>query len=644
MPRSTDKIIAVVASAAFVASLCPVSAAYAHENTELLGASSATHEEASSNVVLALDADTTTSNVLASNDVLGMYTQLEQAFPGINDAGVSLTLASESASEEEAASNSADETAWVALSETSSIETVKELIRALPDAPKITAAGAGVYDAQVEAAVAAYSALSKADQQTLDTESFSGQSYGRTLESAQWAVKAIHEVDNSTTLASGTYSETTVPALSSEYSKGKSTSPRQRPWSVKDVTVKDGKAYGTVTVESSSYTYLYMSGQKFENTAKTGNSTFENVPIDLNSTQYLTAYSTSMLTEIAFSLTTTIDETPSGDKTLTPEQVEKLIGALPSDPYAIDISYVVKVHDAQTAYDALTSEEKAQVNAVVLPSGVSCERALEVAQWAVNSLSIVDNSTTLVSGVYKLEQGVMKTDMGCSDSARNLTWSVVKIVVNNGKATATLKRSGGNTPIASAYFEGRVIPANEDGTFTIPIAFNTDLYFATMSSGATDSTVGVSYHLNTAFDVDNAKPDAVIDDNTNNNSDDDSNKKSDNEKADTQNNSTTPTASVNTTGNVSSAGSGNALGLTSGASAKTAETSTTSAQTNATGVAAGSDSAQGASSQAELSGANAQEGSASSGVSPWALGGGFAGVALAGGAGFSALFRKREQH
>ena len=637
MPRSTDKIIAVVASVAFAASLCPVSAAYAHENTELLGVSIATHEEASSNVVLALDADTTTSNVLASNDVLGMYTQLEQDFPGINDAGVSLTLASESASEEEAASNSADETAWVALSETSSIETVKELIRALPDAPKITAAGAGVYDAQVEAAVAAYSALSKADQQTLDTESFSGQSYGRTLESAQWAVKAIHEVDNSTTLASGTYSETTVPALSSEYSKGKSTSPRQRPWSVKDVTVKDGKAYGTVTVESSSYTYLYMSGQKFENTAKTGNSTFENVPIDLNSTQYLTAYSTSMLTEIAFSLTTTIDETPSGDKTLTPEQVEKLIGALPSDPYAIDISYVVKVHDVQTAYDALTSEEKAQVNAVVLPSGVSCERALEVAQWAVNSLSIVDNSTTLTSGVYKLEQGVMKTDMGCSDSARNLTWSVVKIVVNNGKATATLKRSGGNTPIASAYFEGRVIPANEDGTFTIPIAFNTDLYFATMSSGATDSTVGVSYHLNTAFDVDNAKPDAVIDD-------DDSNKKSDNENADTQNNSTTPTASVNTTGNVASAGSGNALGLTSGTSAKTAETSTASAQTNATGAAAGSDSAQGVSSQAELSSPSAQESSASSGVSPWALGGGFAGVALAGGAGFSALFRKREQH
>ena len=136
------------------------------------------------------------------------------------------------------------------------------------------------------------------------------------LECAQWALNALREVDASTTLGAGTYSASTTPALSSEYSKGKSTSARQRPWSVKDVTVVDGKAYGTVTVQSDTYTYIYMAGQKFQNTAgKNQHSTFENVPIDLNSTQYLTAYLTSMQTEIVFSITTTIDESATGGST-----------------------------------------------------------------------------------------------------------------------------------------------------------------------------------------------------------------------------------------------------------------------------------------------------------------------------------------
>ncbi len=610
LARSANKLIAALASAAMAASLCPVSAAFAQDATELSGAPAAMHEALDGAVVLEAEA----------------------------------------------------------------VTTAKSLINALPDAPKITAAAAGTYDAQIAEATAAYDALAEADQKALDAETCptSNQPYGRVLECAQWALNAMREVDASTTLGAGTYSASTTPALSSEYSKGKSTSARQRPWSIKDVTVVDGKAYGTVTVESDTYTYIYMAGQKFQNTAgKNQHSTFENVPIDLNSTQYLTAYSTSMRTEIVFSITTTIDESATGgstgggsgeggggstgggtenpgggsgsggQETVTPAQVTKLIAALPSDPYKITIADVCQIHDTQVAYESLTDEQRSQVDVIPLPSGVSCQRALEVAVWAVQSLAITDNTTTLADGVYYLKQGDMKSDMGISVTHRNFYWSVMKIVVSNGKATATLKRSGGNTPIASVYFEGRVLDANQDGTFTIPIALNTDMYFSTKPrvDSTTDSTVGLSYHLNTTFDVANAKPDATLEedangtgDNTGGSGDGDSSSES----------TGATTGPVNTTGNVGSVGNGNALGLTSSSNNKKASTKTAAADSDFGAAATSANSVSGARSGSAAGDDDADADTAT--IPPLAVGGSFAGVALAGGAGFFALFRKREQH
>ena len=204
----------------------------------------------------------------------------------------------------------------------SDVAAAKALIAALPTAPQVTAAEKGTYDSQIKAAVDAFNALDEADQQTLDTTEVDGgtQSYGRTLECAEWAMKAIADCDNSTTLADNTYTEATTPELSSEYSKGKSTSSRQRPWSITDVTVAAGKATGTVTVESKTYDYIYMGGKKIENSAPSGsNAVFKNVPIDLNSTQYLTAHSTSMATEIVFSITSTIDESTGAPETVVTE-------------------------------------------------------------------------------------------------------------------------------------------------------------------------------------------------------------------------------------------------------------------------------------------------------------------------------------
>ena len=181
--------------------------------------------------------------------------------------------------------------------------------------------------AAVEALKADYDALSADDQATLDsrtTHTGTGQPLGRVLESALWTVWSFAEADNSTTLADGTYNSTSTPALTSQYSKGKSTSSRQKAWSVKQVEVTDGKAYATIAVASDSYTAIMLHGTTYPKTNTTGNSEFANVPVDLNSTFYFNGVSSSMSVPIAFSLTTTIEE-PAAEQQAEPERTDLAI-------------------------------------------------------------------------------------------------------------------------------------------------------------------------------------------------------------------------------------------------------------------------------------------------------------------------------
>lgn len=194
--------------------------------------------------------------------------------------------------------------------EDSKIDEVRKAIQDLDvDPTKYTAADR----TRLEAIKAEFDELSASDQAVLDAEtshSDTGQPLGRVLESALWAVWSYDSIDNSTTLADETYDETTTPALSSEYSKGKSTSPRQKPWSVKSVKVEGGLATATIAVESDSYTGIWMGGKTYPRTNTSGNCEFAGVPIELNSTFYFAGISSSMPVPIAFSLTTNIVESP----------------------------------------------------------------------------------------------------------------------------------------------------------------------------------------------------------------------------------------------------------------------------------------------------------------------------------------------
>jgi len=198
-----------------------------------------------------------------------------------------------------------------AAGEVAPIDAVKAMIEKLPNCGDVTEADREA----IEAAQEAYEALSEEDQATLDTQSGNyayetGQPYGRVLETALWGLWSLNPVDNSTTLAPGTYDANTTPALSSSYSKGKSTSGRQKPWGVESITVDENQnVTGIIYVESGTYTGLIYQGQTYEMTKVSDKlCKSEPVPIDLNSTFYISGISSSMGIPIAFSISTEIDE------------------------------------------------------------------------------------------------------------------------------------------------------------------------------------------------------------------------------------------------------------------------------------------------------------------------------------------------
>jgi len=169
---------------------------------------------------------------------------------------------------------------------------------------------------RVEAIQAAYEALSAEDQATVDSTfnhpSGDGQSYGRILESALWAVRS-YTTDDSTTLVPGTYTTSTTPAVSSESSKGKSDSSRVRNWWVESVEVSaDGKATAYIYVTSgeatanklTSYPSVWAGGK---NIARDANNNYA-IPVDLNGITYFGGVSSSMPRPTMYALTTTITE------------------------------------------------------------------------------------------------------------------------------------------------------------------------------------------------------------------------------------------------------------------------------------------------------------------------------------------------
>jgi len=325
------------------------------------------------------------------------------------------------------------------------IDEVKAMIEELPNCSDVTEADRE----RIEAAQAAYEALSTEDQAALDTEIGTyayntGQPYGRVLEVALWGLWSYDEVDDSTTLGNGTYNAASTPALTSEYSKGKSTSSRQKPWSVKEVKVQDGHAVATITVESTSYTGIWKGGKTYPRTNTSGNCEFANVPIDLNSTFFFAGISSSMPVPIAFSLTTTIEESSNEPEPEADADYSKVDSALAKVPKDLSIYTDESVKMLNKAIKAVERGLKASEQAKVDAMAKAIEDAIK---GLVKKEVLPDGSTALKitnnTGMFKAESAYL--------------------LVKDGKESIVITMSGsGYHELYKGTYEQAV--ANGDGT------------------------------------------------------------------------------------------------------------------------------------------------------------------------------------
>ena len=338
------------------------------------------------------------------------------------------------------------------------VDEVAAQIEALPaDAREYTAA-----DRQrVEAIQHDYEALSKADQAALDNRTShpeTGQPLGRVLESALWTVWSFDEADNTTTLPNGIYNATSEPALNSEYSKGKSTSPRQKPWSVKEVEVRDGKAYATITVESDSYSGIMLHGTVYAPTNTSGNCEFADVPVDLNSTFYFNGVSTIMPVPIAFSLTTFIDELEEeAEKDADYTAVDAALAKIPADLSIYTEESVRRLTEAKNAVvRGLKKSEQARVNAMA--------RAIEEAVAALVKKPVrIDLTVTNTGTAVKVDSAYLLQDNGRTSLVVTLSGSDIRHLYIGTFAQAAANGDNRDNWIAGEKNE----PAKR--VFTIPL-------------------------------------------------------------------------------------------------------------------------------------------------------------------------------
>lgn len=199
------------------------------------------------------------------------------------------------------------------------------------------------------------------------------------------------------------------------------------------------------------------------------------------------------------------DETPL-------QKAKRLIAALPADPDDITESYRGAVEAATEAYNALTPNERAELDSTkVGQNDVAYGRWLESAQWAIEVLDPVANEVALADGDYTAYV-TSSSSMGKSVSQRVRSWSVSKLVAADGKVMATVKCNTqsafsrmriGNKSYKATFVDG--VPQ-----FEVPMAINATTTFTVDVNDIGDSiayriTVTVPLNPANANDVATAK-------------------------------------------------------------------------------------------------------------------------------------------
>ena len=190
------------------------------------------------------------------------------------------------------------------------------------------------------------------------------------------------------------------------------------------------------------------------------------------------------------------------------------IAILPSDPYKVTTDYKPYIEFAQSMYDALSTEQQAELDSTdsgkTISSGRSYGRYLENAVWALDSLRTVNNVTTLKAGTYT-GQVASESSMGKSSSRRGLTFTVKNVTVKDGRVMAIVEHSSpssGTLRMGGEVYQNLETDPTKNSYYEIPINLNSIFHFAVKGKDATDDTDAITYTMTVSADESAMKPDS----------------------------------------------------------------------------------------------------------------------------------------
>ena len=296
------------------------------------------------------------------------------------------------------------------------------------DPAKVTTENAAAINATKEA----YDALSDADKAVIDSMivEYGTQSYGRVLENAVWGLEATSALNNSTNFANGSYLDHFVVSSS----KGKSTSDKERTWSLSDITVKNGKATGTlVSDQSSTFTSVIINGTTYNNIAAVGEKSKFEIPLALGSTMSFVAVSnTAVKGGVAYQLTVT--EKAANGMTVTAKSPAALTFKKAAQTIACPLT--VKNATGNVTYSKVSGSKYFKVNATT--GKITVAKSTPAGQYTVQMKATASGSDTVLSASVTRSVTITVNKAKNTFAAKPATKSG-KVTIKAGKSVAASK-------------------------------------------------------------------------------------------------------------------------------------------------------------------------------------------------------------
>lgn len=277
-----------------------------------------------------------------------------------------------------------------------------------------------------------------------------------TFNSSKLVAAATDPVDNSTTLADGTYTPENFTVTGGT---GKVTI------TCGQVSVENGKAFADITFSSKKYAYVKANNQLFNGTESASGVTYK-IPVDLNEDVKILALTTgmSMAHEIGYTLHVTLNETPA-PATVAATSLKISASKLTLKAGASrTISTIVA--PADTTDKVVFTSQNPSIATISETGKITAKAA------GKTKITVTAGSQTKTVAVTVTKKAVKVKSLKVKKAALTMNLgdqSYIAYTVNPSGATTTLKWKSSNKKVADVDQSGKVV-AKKAGTATVTVS------------------------------------------------------------------------------------------------------------------------------------------------------------------------------